>query len=286
MSLDPITYDEVVALRNHFQLIYGSAEAAAFVFSNSITGESLQTWLQAPANLTAFIQLTQTFLGPQALVANTATFAAVVASPAAMTAVAASATAMAAVAVSAPAMRAVATSPVALAAVAAKPVAMAAFSQSVALPVVRVPAMTSATAPSGVASASTTINTAQEAWRALDKASLTTWMSASSSVTNQWLQYVFPTPVFIHSVDISGYEGPAGATRSVRDCSIQCSDDAITWKTLISATLPASTSGSELRRISFAESAKHRYWRIFIANNYGDTVLVGISEANFVGFDV
>lgn len=285
MSLDPITYDEVVALRNHFQLIYGSAEAAAFVFSDSITGEWLQTWLQTPANLTAFIQLTQTFLGPQALVANTATFTAVVASPAAMTAVAASATAMAAVVVSAPAMRAVAASPAALAAVAANPMAIAAFSQSVALPVVRVPAMTSATAPSGVASASTT-NSSQAAWLAFDRASSTTWMSAISSVTNQWLQYVFPTPVFIHSADISGYEGAAGATRSVRDCSIQCSDDAITWKTVISATLPASTSGSELRRIGFAENAKHRYWRIFIANNHGDTAIVGISEANFVGFDV
>lgn len=283
--MDILAYNEARLLRNHFQLIYGSAEAADFVFSDSVTGASLQTWLQTPANLTAFTQLTQTFLGPQALVGNTTTFAAVVASPAAMTAVAASSTAMAAVVVSAPAMRAVATSPTALAAVAANPMAMAVFSQSLALPVVRVPAMTSATVPSGVASAST-INPSQAAWFAFDRASSTTWMSASSSVTNQWLQYVFPTPVFIHSADVSGYEGAAGATRSVRDCSIQCSDDGSAWKTIISATLPASTNGAELRRIGFAEIAKHRYWRIFIANNHGDAVIVGISEANFVGFDV
>ncbi|WP_287918839.1 discoidin domain-containing protein [Comamonas sp.] len=284
--MDILAYNEARLLRNHFQLIYGSAEAADFVFSDSVTGASLQTWLQTPANLTAFTQLTQTFLGPQALVGNTTTFAAVVASPAAMTAVAASSTAMAAVVVSAPAMRAVATSPTALAVVAANPIAMAAFSQSLALPVVRVPAMTSATAPSGVASASTTINTSQDPWRAFDRASSSTWMSAINSVTNQWLQYVFPIPVFIHSVDISGYDGPAGATRSVRDCSIQCSDDGSAWKTIISATLPASTNGAELRRIGFSEIAKHRYWRIFIANNHGDASIVGISEANFVGFDV
>lgn len=265
MSTAALAYNEARLLREHFQLIYGSAEATAFVFDSAVTGATLEAWLQTPANLAAFNQLVTTYVGPAALIANGTAWEAVTTSSTAMAAVAASSTAMAAVA--------------------ASPAAMATFTSSEAVATIRNPVMTSATAPAGVVSVSTMSSSANAGWRAFDGslASTNTWLSASGSISGQWLQYVFPEPVFIHSLDMTGYvSAPA---RSVRDFSVQCSADGVSWESVFVGSAPSS-GDANFRRFSFGAAGKWRYWRIVIANNNGDASYVGITEANFVGFDV
>lgn len=70
-----------------------------------------------------------------------------------------------------------------------------------------------------------------EAWRAFDNitANLSPW--AGTSTANEWVGYVFPTPVEVKEVFITA---PHQLTRAAKDMLIEYTDDGVTWTTAAS----------------------------------------------------
>ena len=187
---------------------------------------------------------------------------------------------MNAVAASSTAMAAVIGSQVALDAVFANATAKAKFKGSTAFTAASIPTMTGNATPSGAASASTIKDTTYDAWKGFDKSAASWWMSASSSVTNQWLRYDFPGPVFIHSLAIDNTQHAAG--RSAKDCRLEYSDDGTAWSTAVTMTLPNNTPSNSY---DVRNAGKHRYWRLFVLNNYGDASNISIADVGLTGFN-
>ncbi len=218
-------------------------------------------------------------------------FAAICADAPASSAIARSAAAMAAIASStlAPSMffstaanlNAVINSGVALGAIVAVPAAVAAFKGATALTIANIPTMTSNSAPSGTASASSGGTVGTEAWRAFDK--ITTagngWQSPGGQNTNQWLRYDFTAAVFIHTLSINNT--PAGVNHSVKDCRLEYSDNGSSWSSGFTFTLPPTTADYTF---DIAIAGRHRYWRLFMLNNYS-TSQMGICEMQLTGFN-
>jgi hypothetical protein len=215
-----------------------------------------------------------------AVAASSTAMNAVIASSTAMNAVAASSTAMNAVAASSTAMNAVIGSQVALDAVFANATAKATFKGSTAFTAASIPTMTGNATPSGAASASTIQGAGYEAWRGFDKSAASWWLSASTSVTNQWLRYDFPAPVFIHSLAIDNTQ--QGGSRSAKDCRLEYSDDGTTWSAAVTMTLANNTPSNSY---DVSKTGKHRYWRLFALNNYGDANYISIADMSLTGFN-
>jgi hypothetical protein len=187
---------------------------------------------------------------------------------------------MNAVAASSTAMAAVIGSQVALDAVFANATAKATFKGSTAFTAASIPTMTGNATPSGAAGASTTAGAGYEAWRGFDKSAASWWLSASTSVTNQWLRYDFPAPVFIHSLEIDNTQ--QGANRSAKDCRLEYSDDGTTWSAAVTMTLANNTPSNSY---DVSKTGKHSYWRLFALNNYGDANYISIADMSLTGFN-
>jgi len=66
----------------------------------------------------------------------------------------------------------------------------------------QIPDMTSNTAPSGTASASTELSASWAAWKAMDDETGSTAWAAVNSAMPQWLQYAFTTPTYIEGYSL------------------------------------------------------------------------------------
>lgn len=261
-------------------LSYLWTDAYAFLMDAGNTGPDLETYLGVSENYFGFTALLARY--EWLTVCDTASAAAMfAASSTAMAAVIASSTAMAAVAASSIAMAAVANSATALAAVFANSSAKAAFKASTALTVAAIPTMTSNTAPSGTAAASTTYDTSYAAWKALDKnTSSTNWVTPSYSMANQWLSYDFTAPRFIHTATISTQHSDITVTARIKDFRIEYSDNNSTWTSVATGTKADAATEEAFDVIS---AGAHRYWRLFAINNRGSTYLE-VTEFNLLGF--
>lgn len=148
------------------------------------------------------------------------------------------------------------------------------FRASTGLTVSDTPTMTSNTAPSGVAAASTTYSTSYDAFKAFDGTSAY-WCSASGNTTNQWVRYDFGTPVLIHTVQLT-----TGTDQPTKDFRIEYSDDATTWTSAFAGTLsPSAVVTYYLTELV----GKHRYWRFFAVNSSGGSY-VSLQEMKLKGF--
>ena len=196
------------------------------------------------------------------------------ASAAASAAVAAHSGAMSVVAGSAAAMVDALSSGTALAAILAVPAAKDALLSSTALAKASVPKMTSNTTPSGVASAKTIYDAPYAAWLAFDGDDATYWNSAGAAA-GEWIQYRFPSDVFVHSMAVSQF----GGGFSPKDCVLQKSVDGVTFVDVKAMTLPEDGIAS----IDVASAGFCKYWRLSISNNYG-AGYAALKELSFTGF--
>ena len=191
--------------------------------------------------------------------------------PDAMAVIAASPVIMADIASSPTLMTEVLSSAVAISAIFAVPAAKAAIMASTALAVASVPQMTSDVAPSGVASCGpSNIN---PAWKAFDKNNATYWDTPLTA--NVWLQYQFPSDVFVHTVSVLTY----GAPYAPQNCRIEYSEDGIVFANAQSVVMTPGGSGNS---INIAVSGFYKYWRLFMQDSHGGNI--GIMELNFTGF--
>lgn len=173
------------------------------------------------------------------------------------------------------AMQSICTSPKAFKAVMRSSAATQFMAATGLTPVVN-PAMTSETAPSGVASASSIYSTGYLAFYAFNNAS-SYWCSQSGAPINQqWVRYDFPAPVFLHSLDVI-----AGNDQPVKDFRLEYSDDGTSWLTAMTGTF-AQSNTSAIHKIEQAVG-QHRYWRISAITGYGASY-ASLSEVKFRGF--
>lgn len=198
----------------------------------------------------------------------------IAASSAAMSAIAASSTAMSAIAASSTAMEAVLSSSTALTAIFFVPAAKAAIMSSTALAKASVPAMTSATTPSGVASESSVYG-GYPAYLAFDKNISTFWAGVAGSPTNQWIQYTFPSDTFVSSASVLPFAPPHNPI----NCRIECSSDGVSFEAIKTFVM----ANSVLNTIEITKAGFYRHWRLFI-EDVGGPSHPGIYELNFAGF--
>lgn len=86
-----------------------------------------------------------------------------------------------------------------------------------------------------------------EGYKAFDgsvAASTNTW--ASSGTTNQWLGYVFPSPVTVLQAMVQATSQSANLSRTVKDGKIEWSDDGTTWTTAATFTKTGWTASEQL----------------------------------------
>ena len=166
-------------------------------------------------------------------------------------------------------------STVALAEIFSVPSAKSTLLSSTALSVASVPAMTSATAPSGIATASSIYASGYEGWRAFDKSSGTYWASGSTSGINSFLQYSFPGEAFISKVTASPYSGIFGPA----NCRIECSNDGVVFENAKSFLMTAGVPNE----IAVTKSGFYKHWRLFVESTQG-AAYTAVHELNFTGF--
>jgi hypothetical protein len=200
---------------------------------------------------------------------------AVINSQTALNAVINSSTAMNAVANSQTAMNAVINSQTALNAIRNNATAWNTFINST-INVKEVPTMTSNTAPEGVASASSISNSSYDAFKAFDKNTSTYW-SAGGGVP-QWVQYQFVSPVFVHTVVITGYSS-AGNSSNPNFITIQASQDGGTFIDIQTFNQEFTNTATTLY---IAKQGYYKHWRVKVNNTGGS--YPAIRELNFKGF--
>lgn len=83
-ALIPPIYGEVLELRRHFRLLYGTQALNYLLATPAPTAAQLTAWLDTPANLDAYQRLLASNAGASAVCASSAIMAAVAASPKAL----------------------------------------------------------------------------------------------------------------------------------------------------------------------------------------------------------
>lgn len=145
----------------------------------------------------------------------------------------------------------------------------------------QVPVMTSNSAPSGVAAASTEVNASNQAFGAFDRiynspADNTRWIA---NATTGWLRYDFGAG---NSKVIKMYAIGAGngitLNRLPKDWTFQGSNDASSWTTLDTKATQPTWSDDEYRYYNTSNTTAYRYYRINVTANQGATDYVGIGE--------
>ncbi len=142
-----------------------------------------------------------------------------------------------------------------------------------------VPTMTSNTTPEGVASASSIYSSSYDAFRAFDKDASTYW--AAGGNTPQWIQYQFVSPVFVHTVVITGY-GSFGNYNNPNSITIQASNDGSTFIDIQTFNQEFTSTATTLY---IAKQGYYRYWRVRVNSTVGGSGYYPIiTELNFKGF--
>lgn len=205
-------------------------------FLETLSSASLQTWLADASNMAAYLAMLDT----------PTVFEAILASTTLLTNIMSSAT------------------------------AKLLFKQSNSDRATSIPTMTSATAPAGVASHSSTNGAGGNGWNALDKSSGTGWKSAAYNITSQWVKYEFPTPVHIHTATFL----TPNTNESPQSVRIEYSVDNTTWQPGPTLTL----TQNALSTFDVAVANRYKYWRVFILSNYGNTNYITLNEMDLFGF--
>ena len=129
-----------------------------------------------------------------------------------------------------------------------------------------VPIMTSDTAPSGVASASSYNGTA--AWHAFDRNASTLWNSGFSGPW--WLQYQFPSAKTVVSYALT----PSGT--APQDFTLEGSSNGTSWTTLDTRSESSWTS-NERRVFTVSSPASYSYYRVHATTVAGGSAMIIVS---------
>lgn len=152
---------------------------------------------------------------------------------------------------------------------------------------VKVPKMTSNTAPSGVASASTEYSSeysAYHAYYAFDGIGKTTttehgWSTQANDLP-AWLQYEFVNPVVVTRFDLRAYNNE---TANSKNFKIQGSNDGATFTDLYSGQIDnSSNADKKLISGTFENNTAYKYYRCYIVDTWGST-WAGLSYLQFYG---
>lgn len=124
----------------------------------------------------------------------------------------------------------------------------------------QVPAMTSFTAPSGVASASHEPGT-EVSWKAFDRNTGTFWTGGTA--TSGWLKYDFgaSNAKVITYYSINGHRSGI-PERSPKSWTLEGSNDNTSWTSVDSRTNVPAWALNEVRTYSFANTTAYRYYRL------------------------
>lgn len=126
-----------------------------------------------------------------------------------------------------------------------------------------IPVMTSNTAPSGVASASSENSTSNQAWKAMDNNKDTFWISVGAG--SAWIQYKFSSGIVVNKYNIDNSGASAGPTPN--SWSFLGSNDGTNWTILDTQTDQANWSSSLNRSYSFPNQAAYLYYRLNIISS-------------------
>lgn len=152
---------------------------------------------------------------------------------------------------------------------------------------VSVPKMTSNTAPSGVASASTEYSSeysTYHAYYAFDGIGKTTttehgWSTQANDLP-AWLQYEFVNPVVVTRFDLRAYNNE---TANSKNFKIQGSNDGATFTDLYSGQIDnSSNADKKLISGTFENNTAYKYYRCYIVDTWGST-WAGLSYLQFYG---
>ena len=142
-----------------------------------------------------------------------------------------------------------------------------------------IPTMTSATAPSGVVSASSA-GASQDAWKAFDHLNgaiaVNAWFAAPG--TTGWVGYQFPTAHVANRYAVTTANN--GTTpRAPNTWTFKGSDNGTTWVTLDTQTnITDWATSSNVRKVfDFANSTAYAYYRLDITAS-NDATYVGVGE--------
>lgn len=138
-----------------------------------------------------------------------------------------------------------------------------------------VPVMTGTSAPSGTASASLATS-GNEAWKAFDNDSGTSWESDAGFPA--WLQYQFPSAKTATSYAITADVTP---TLDPTDWTLEGSNDGSTWTTLDTVSGESFTSGQR-KTFTPTTTGSYSYYRLNISAGT-DTAIVRIARFELIG---
>lgn len=167
----------------------------------------------------------------------------------------------------------------------ANPKLLEKFKASTALNKASIPVMTSNTAPSGVASSSSTYNSVFSAWKAFNGSNLNpssdAWASATGVKTDQWLMYEFPKPVYIFEMSY-GYQFGLNK-RAPKEYRIECSNDGSNWETAYKGGNTLSSPQTVVNPIVHA--GRFKYWRMYMVSVVDTGDLLTAGELQLTGFE-
>lgn len=128
----------------------------------------------------------------------------------------------------------------------------------------QVPAMTSATSPSGVVTRSGVYSSAYEGWKAFDSSNTSMWISATYQ-TPAWLAYEWSSPRTIHKYSISYVNGSI-TSRAPRDWQFQGWNGS-SWVTLDTRVAQTGWSGNETRSFVPAIPGSYTKYRLNVTDD-------------------
>lgn len=254
------TNSELLANGALYKMAASVAEAEQIGASTLSTIQSmdttqLQTWLTDVGNLAAFNLLLST--------------------SAAFSAALSSASVRAAIFGSAAAMNSIISSKTALDYIFGDAVLFAEFTASSALTATSIPTMTGPSTPSGLAESSSNTS-GREAYRAFDKSlgGINFWLSVSSGAAGQWIQYTFPSPVFVYKATLTTGDSDG----SIKDFKLEY-ETPKGFVEAVTGTLPRNAAADFV----FTATGKHSTWRITCLSTQGTSTSARLFESDLFG---
>lgn len=143
-----------------------------------------------------------------------------------------------------------------------------------------IPTMTSNTAPSGIASASSELNADYQAWKAFNNiinASPTDCWATPAGQTTGWLSYEFLTPKTITKYTLIGQTGYQA--RSPKNWTFEGWNETTSqWLILDTQNNITGWSDNVKKEFTFTNSTAYKKYRINITANNGDSQYLAIAE--------
>lgn len=132
-----------------------------------------------------------------------------------------------------------------------------------------IPIMTSNTAPSGIASASSNVNDSE--YCAFDGKTSTGWNTATNT-TNGWLRYTFQNPTIVDAYVLTD---AYGSNRQPKDWTFEGSNDGSQWTVLDTRTNEVVKSAT--KEYFFTNEIPYTSYRINVTANNGYNIFLGIT---------